>query len=93
MPKETTKFQFYGKRGRLEKACILSSPGGPCTLRYKDSTLTLKTVKGRKYEIALDGNQLTLISTLIMRNKPVLDKKLLGLLHRILTYLFNVCSK
>ena len=54
------------KKGRLEKACILSKSGGPCTLRYKDSTLTLKTVKGRKYEIALDGNQLTLISTLII---------------------------
>ena len=55
------------KKGRLEKACILSKSGGPCTLRYKDSTLTLKTVKKEEnMRLPLDGNQLTLISTLII---------------------------
>ena len=47
----------------LPDAWTNGSISGICA---KGSTLTLKTVKGRKYEIALDGNQLTLISTLII---------------------------
>jgi len=49
------------KKGRLEKAYILSKSGGLCTLRYKDSILTFNTVKGRKYEITLDENRLKLL--------------------------------
>ena len=49
------------KKGRLEKAYILSKSGGFCTLRYKDSILTFNTVKGKKYEITLDENRLKLL--------------------------------
>ncbi len=37
--------------GKLTKATILSGSGGTCTLRYGDKTRTLKTQKGKTYEV------------------------------------------
>ena len=42
--------------GKLAEATIVSNVGGPCELRYGDSTLKLKTTKGKTYKVAVvDG--------------------------------------
>lgn len=47
--------------GQLEKATILSKSGIPCRLRYKNDTVTFKTVRGKKYDVVLKDARLKLL--------------------------------
>ena len=42
---------IYWKDGRLDHAVVLSGSGGTCHLRYGDKAKTLKTQKGKTYEV------------------------------------------
>ena len=42
---------IYWKDGRLDHAVVLSGSGGACHLRYGDKAKTLKTQKGKTYEV------------------------------------------
>ena len=42
---------IYWKGGRLDRAVILSGSGGTCDVRYGDKAKTLKTQKGKTYEV------------------------------------------
>lgn len=46
------------KNGKLAEAVVTSEKGVPCTVRYKDKTLSFKTEKGNRYRIVLDNNEL-----------------------------------
>lgn len=42
---------IYWKNGKLDHANVVSGSGGTCSLRYGDQTKTLKTKKGKTYEV------------------------------------------
>lgn len=46
------------KDNKLAKAIIVSKAGAPCTVRYGDKTLSFKTVKGKSYQITIEGDAL-----------------------------------
>lgn len=48
------------KKGKLDKATILSNSGAPCYIRYGNKELKFKTTKSKKYEIELKKNDLVL---------------------------------
>lgn len=49
---------FDWKDGTLLQATVKSNAGGKCVLRYKDTSLTLNTVKGKVYRIAMKNGKL-----------------------------------
>lgn len=48
------------ENGLLKEAVLTSEVGEPCSLRYRESTLDLKTQKGKKYHILLHEGKLIL---------------------------------
>ncbi len=44
---------IYWKDGKLDHATVVSGSGGTCHLRYGDKTKTLKTQKGKAYNVVL----------------------------------------
>ena len=48
------------ENGQLKEAVLTSGAGAPCSLRYGEVTLELKTQKGKKYSIVYENGQLQL---------------------------------
>ena len=46
------------ENGQLKEAVLTSEAGEPCSLRYGEATLELKTKKGQKYSIVFENGQL-----------------------------------
>lgn len=58
------------KDGILTSAILLSKAGAPCTVYYGNKSVSFKTQKGKKYQVAMNGEQLKFQPVPASETKP-----------------------